>query len=54
MKREFASLPEVIAGLNDYVAPFCLDSTLQLLEKQDCDHFLALAEDEFVYPSALE
>lgn len=52
LKREFESLPGVIAGLNDYAVSFCLNSTLQLLEKQDCDHSLALAEDGYVYPSA--
>lgn len=35
MKEEFESLPEVILGISDFAASFCLDSTLQLLERRD-------------------
>nr|TKW30200.1 hypothetical protein SEVIR_2G019900v2 [Setaria viridis] len=54
MKNEFESLPEVITGLNDYAASFCLDSTLQFLEDEDCDHFLNFAADDYDFPSASE
>lgn len=54
MKEEFESLPEVLAGLNDYAASLCINSTLQLLERQGCDDFLALADDGYVFPSASE
>lgn len=54
MKNEFESLPEVMTGLNDYAASFCLDSTFQLLEREDCDHFLTFAKDGYDFPSASE
>ncbi|XP_034599436.1 uncharacterized protein [Setaria viridis] len=47
MREEFEVLPEVISGLNDYAASFCLDSTLQLLEKEGCNHFMALSADDY-------
>lgn len=43
-----------MTGLNDYVASFCLESTLQLLEAEDCDHFLTLGEDGYDFPMASE
>lgn len=54
MKIEFEVLPEVIASLNDYVASFCTDSILQLLKREGCDHFPALAQDSFFFPAASE
>ncbi|XP_022683337.1 uncharacterized protein LOC101759246 [Setaria italica] len=47
MREEFEVLPEVISGLNDYAASFCLDSTVQLLEKEGCNHFMALSADDY-------
>lgn len=54
MKEEFEGLLEVITGISDFVASFCLDSTLQLLERHSCSHLLALAARSYDFPSALE
>lgn len=54
MDEEYKGLPEVITGISDFAASFCLDSAFQLLEKNSCSHFLTLAACTYKFPSASE